>query len=230
MIPIEVPNKISLETELGCFGDLEPDDILQLTEQKTQVVYNQSELIIKQGAFSRYIFFVLEGLVRIFLDHDGKKQINIRVALQGDFTAFGSIFNVKHYQYSATAITKVTVCMVDMEVMQTLFLTKPRFAYRIYGRDVAQHSLMYELVRNLSYRQMRGKLATALLYLGSEEFSREQIFSILSRQEIADFASITEESTVKFLKEFESEQIIRLDGKLIEILLPEKQQELSRIG
>lgn len=43
----------------------------------------------------------------------------------------------------------------------------------------------------------------------------ENIFQFLSRHDIADFASITVESTVKFLKEFENDQLISLKGKNI---------------
>ena len=58
---------------------------------------------------------------------------------------------------------------------------------------------------------MRGKLASALLYLTSEKFKNDNVFQYLTRQDIADFASITVESTVKFLKEFEKEGLTQLD-------------------
>jgi len=41
------------------------------------------------------------------------------------------------------------------------------------------------------------------------------VFRHLTRQDIADFASISVESVIKFLKEFEKEGIIRLDNKLV---------------
>ena len=65
---------------------------------------------------------------------------------------------------------------------------------------------------------MRGKVASALVYLSSDEFKGEDIFQHLTRQDIADFTSVTIESAKKFLKEFEREDIITLDGRHIEII------------
>ena len=62
---------------------------------------------------------------------------------------------------------------------------------------------------------MRGKLASTLLYLSQEEFLKENIFKYLTRQEIADFASISTESAIKFLKEFEKEKIIKLKAETL---------------
>ena len=77
---------------------------------------------------------------------------------------------------------------------------------------------------------MRGKLATSLLYLTSETLTNEQVFTYLTRQDIADFASISVESVIKFLKEFEKEGIILLEGKNISIVEAERLLEISRTG
>jgi CRP/FNR family transcriptional regulator len=77
---------------------------------------------------------------------------------------------------------------------------------------------------------MRGKLATALLYLNSKILQSEEIFSYLTRQDIADFASISVESVIKFLKEFEKEGILALDNKNISVTDPQKLAEISATG
>ena len=77
---------------------------------------------------------------------------------------------------------------------------------------------------------MRGKLATALLYLNSEALQSEKVFSHLTRQDIADFASISVESVIKFLKEFEKEGILELNNKEISIIDLAKLRQISEIG
>ena len=77
---------------------------------------------------------------------------------------------------------------------------------------------------------MQGKLATVLLYLSSNDFIEEKVFQLLSRQDIADFASISTESAIKFLKEFEKEKVLVLHGKDIEIINKEKLEDISRKG
>ena len=77
---------------------------------------------------------------------------------------------------------------------------------------------------------MRGKLASALLYLSSEEFLKEDVFQYLNRQDIADFASITNESAVKFINEFEKEGILKLKGKDLTIIDKNKLEEIAKRG
>ena len=77
---------------------------------------------------------------------------------------------------------------------------------------------------------MRGKLASALLYLSSDDFFGQDVFPHLSRQDIANFASIATESTIKFLKEFERDEIIKLDGKDIQILNRSELEKVERLG
>lgn len=77
---------------------------------------------------------------------------------------------------------------------------------------------------------MRGKLASTLLYLSQDEFIEEEIFQYMSRQDIADFASISTESAIKFLKEFEKEGILSLNGKDIEITDKGKLEDIALRG
>jgi CRP/FNR family transcriptional regulator len=90
-----------------------------------------------------------------------------------------------------------------------------------------QENRLISLVRSLSYNQMRGKLAGALLYLSDSKYTNEGVFEFLSRQDIADFAGISLESTVKFLKEFAKENMIDLDGRHLIISNKEALEDLS---
>ena len=106
----------------------------------------------------------------------------------------------------------------------------PDFALQITSRNYKNESRYLEIIGNISYKQMRGKLASAIQYLSGEDLADENIFPFLTRQDIADFASITIESAIKFLKEFEKEKIIKLDGKNIEIIDPKSLNIISKNG
>jgi CRP/FNR family transcriptional regulator len=80
------------------------------------------------------------------------------------------------------------------------------------------------------FRQMNGHLADTLLYLSSGRFEGEDVISLLSRKEIAEFAGISTESAVKLLKTFEKEGIIRLEEKKVSILNRDLLREISKRG
>ncbi len=210
---LDKDNKYSIENISDCFSHLKGEDLEIINEKKTQVAFFKDETIFKQGAFASNVLFVNKGLVRIYLQTDNNKQVNIRLARKGDFMAFSSIFNRNTYLYSAVALKDSRVCMIDKEALKKLLLKNPDFAMQINSRNCHNEERYINIIQNISHKQMRGKLASALLYLSSDEFKDEDVYEYLSRQNIADFASISVESAVKFIKEFEKEGIIALDGE-----------------
>ncbi len=120
--------------------------------------------------------------------------------------------------------------MIEKESLKDALLRNPEFALLITSKNYRNERHLLEIIKNLSYKQMRGKLASALLYLSQDEFLEENIFEYLSRQDVADFASISTESAIKFLKEFEKEEILKLNGKDILILNQDKLEQMSKNG
>jgi len=212
-----------------CFQYLYPEELEFLNSKKTQVKYLRGETVFKQGAFAPYVLYVLDGLVRVYLS-TGKKQLNLRLAVKGEFMAFSSTFGEEVYNYSAIALKDSTICMIDKTALKELLIKNPEFAMRLTSRNYRNENRYLEIINNISYKQMRGKLASALLYLSSDEFLEENVFHYLTRQEIADFASITMESAIKFIKEFEKEGILSLDGKIIRIVKKDSLLDISKRG
>lgn len=219
-----------IEITSDCFQELGFEDLQIITKNKKQLTFFKDETIFKQGAFAPHVLFVNQGLVRVYVQTDKNKQINIRIAKRGDLMAFSSIFKKNTYLYSAVALKDSSICMIDKEALTKLLLKNPDFAMKINSKNCFNETRYIDIIQNISYKHMRGKLASALLYLSSDEFIDENVYEYLTRQNIADFASISVESAVKFIKEFEKEKIIALDGKKILILDYKKLEAINIVG
>ncbi len=213
-----------------CFQHLFPEEVEFINDKKIQLTYLQGETLFKQGAFAPYVMFVIDGLVKVYLQTGSNKQINIRLAVEGDYLAFSSVFDENIYNYSAVALKASIVCMIDKTALRKLFLSNSEFAMRITSRNCRNEAWLLDMVKNITYKQMRGKLASSLLYLSSENFLKHNVFQFLTRKDVADFASITTESTIKFIKEFEKEGILKLEGKDISVTDRKKLEEIARNG
>ena len=211
-----------------CFHERYQDEFESIQDKKRQLTYLQGENLFKQGAFAPYVMYIIDGLVKIYLQTGYEKQINLRIGKKGDFLAFSSVFGDNIYRYSALALKESTICMIDNKALHQLLIEKPEFAMQITSANIHIEHQLYEIIKSISYKQMRGKLASALNYLASEDFKEEQLFHYLSRQDIADFASISTESAIKFLKEFEKEGIISLNNKDIHIIDRERLDEIEK--
>lgn len=199
-----------------------------ITENKTRISYLKGETIFKQGAFAPYVLFVVRGLIKVYLQTGFEKQINLSLAKTGEFLAFSSIFGENIHTYSAQALKDSLICMIEKESLKKILLNNPDFALEVTSKNYRNERHLLEIIKNISYKQMRGKLASSLLYLSHEDFLKENIFQFLTRQEIADFASISTESAIKFLKEFEKEKLVKLKGKNIEIIDRKKLETISK--
>lgn len=205
-----------------------PEALQELGNRKTRITYLKGETIFKQGAFAPFVLFVVKGLVKVYLQTGYNKQINIGLAKTGDFLAFSSIFGQNIHTYSSQALKDSEVCMIDKESLKQTLLKYPQFALEITSKNYRIESHLLEIIKNLAYKQMRGKLASSIIYLSQEPYLKEEIFEHLSRQDIADFASISAESTIKFLKEFEKDGVIELHGRNIIITDFNKLQVISK--
>jgi len=210
-------NKENSKVKTDCFQLLGFTDLQIINAKKKQVTFFKDETVFKQGSFASHVLIVNQGLVRVYLQTNKNKQINIRLAKKGDLIAFSSIFGKDTYLYSAIALKESDICVIDKQALKELLLKNPDFAMEINSKNCYNENRYIDIIQNISYKHMRGKLASALLYLSSEKFNDENVYEYLTRQNIADFASISVESAVKFIKEFEKENIISLDGKKIRI-------------
>ena len=216
--------------EPDCFQLISREDLEALSENRTQLTYLRGETIFKQGAFAPHILFIQSGLIRVYLQTGRNKVQNLWISKSGDFLAFSSMFGERTYSYSAVAMKDAELLMIDKESLRKLLQTNPEFGFRITSKNFNSEKHLMELIASLSYKQMRGKLATALLYLDSDILRAEEVFNYLTRQDIADFASISVESVIKFLKEFEKDGILSLAGKDIVITDPDSLTEISATG
>ena len=212
------------------YNDYRLEHFTDLNDHKTRVEYLKGENIFKQGAFAPYVIYVVQGLVKVYLQTGFDKQINISIAKPGDFLAFSSIFGETVHTYSTQALTNAEICMIEKEQLKQILLNNPEFALQVTSKNYSNEKHLLEIIKNISYKQMRGKLASALIYLSQKDFLKEDIFSYLTRQDLADFASISTESAIKFLKEFEKEGMIALEGKDIAIRDLNKLVTISKNG
>jgi len=204
--------------EPDCFRLISREDLDSLSEKRSQVNYLKGETLFKQGALAPHVLFIQSGLVKVYLQTGPRKVQNLWIARSGDFLAFSAMFDKKVYPYSASALKDVELLMIDKDSLSSLLRSNAEFAFRITNKNFTSENQLLDIISSLSYKQMRGKLATTLLYLDSESLRKDEVMGCLTRQDIADFAGISVESVIKFLKEFEKDGLIRLDGKRIHIL------------
>jgi CRP/FNR family transcriptional regulator len=140
------------------------------------------------------------------------------------------VFSENTFNYSSIAITDCRVFLVEKEAIAKVTRQNGSFGFNIIKRYCEQNTNLLNTLRNLMYKQMNGRIADTLIYIDGLKNEKADIFQLLSRKDLADFAGISTESTVKLLKAFEKDGLIRLHEKDIKILKHDALLEISRRG
>lgn len=230
--------KTILETDMGficdiqapCFQMLIPDEIEMVRASKTQVLFRKGDMLSKQGAFASYVLFVINGISKQYLEGESNRNYNLRIILPGDFIGLSAVFTKNTFSYSSVAITDCQAYLIEKEAIEKVIKQNGTFGYMIIKRYCEQNADLFNVIQKLNYKQMNGRLADALLYLDKLKSENPEIFQLLSRKDLAEFAGISTESTVKILKSFEKDQIIHLREKDIELTNTKALAEISKRG
>ena len=218
------------DIQAPCFQLLSPEEADLVRASKTQVFFRKGDSLTKQGAFASYVLFVIKGLAKQYLEGDGSKNFNLRIIQPGEFVGLSAVFTKNTFNYSSVALTDCQVYLVEKDAIASVIKVNGMFGFNIIKRYCEQNSNLFEVLRKVMYKQMNGRMADTLLYLDLFKHENPEIFQLLSRKELADFAGISTESAVKLLKSFEKDGLIILDEKNIRIVNRESLIELSKRG
>ncbi len=214
----------------ACFNTLLKKELEFINENKIQIQFFPSENLCKQGAFATYVMFITSGMVKLYIEGGGQKRLTVKLLRQGDYIGLSSLWGSKLHQYSAQALKPTEVCMIEQEDIKRLLERNIGFSNELLKAVSADETNLFAKLRTVSLKQTHGKMAATLLYLGQESFADDSPFQYLNRKDIADFAGISLEGSIKILKEFEDEGIIKINKKAIEITDKERLIQIERYG
>jgi CRP/FNR family transcriptional regulator len=227
---LETDGDYICEIDAPCFQMLTLEEAGVVQASRTQVLFRKGDHLTKQGAFASYILFIIKGLAIQYLEGDGVRNFNLRIIQPGEFIGLSAIFTKNTFNYSSVALSDCQVYLVEKDAVAKVVMENGMFAYNMTRRYFEQNSNLYDSLRTLMYKQMNGRLAESLLYLAGLKPEFPDIFQLLSRRDLADFAGISTESAVKLLKGFEKDGLIELQDKDIRLMKLDTLQEISRRG
>lgn len=190
--------------------------------------YERGEVIAKQGTIAPHVMFLKSGLVKIYLEHHNRKQ-PLCIEKTG-FIGLESMYNDKFFQYSVSAMTDVSVYLIELESFKKAILENALLAVSVIENINIRSMHLYERIITLTQKQAPGRVADILLCLADRIFE-SNVFSLpCARKEFAEMATLSVESLSRILKDFKDESIADIDGKEVKILDLEKLTMISNVS
>jgi CRP-like cAMP-binding protein len=227
---LETDQDFICDIQAPCFQILLPKEAELVRSSKTQVLFRREDNLTKQGAFASYVLFIISGWAKQYIEGDHSRNFNLRIIRPGEFIGLSAVFNKNIFSYSSIALTDCQAILIEKEAIAQLIKENGEFGFSIIKRYCELNGELTTTLQKVMYKQMNGRMAETLLYIDSFKAENPEIFQLLSRKDLADFAGISTESAIKLLKNFEKDSIIGLNEKDIRLINQNALVEISKKG
>jgi CRP/FNR family transcriptional regulator len=209
--------------------NIDNDDSDIYLKNITKVRYKRKETIVKQSSHSSHLIYLKSGLVKIFTERRNDKNIILKLVTPKNFLDLSQLGS-ENYNFSAVALKDSEVCLIPKDVFYKMLSQNNAFSKVVLDVDAKFLSFLIDKLSSLGTKQMHGRLADVILYLCSEEFNELEVFSSITRRDIAEMSGMSSESAIRLLTEFKNDGLIKVEGKKIEINNIELMNRLSEVG
>lgn len=173
---------------------------------------DRGEMLFFEGEPADVLYFVVEGVVKVFkTSADGKEQI-FSIIRPGDSFNDVPVFSGGINLASAGAMSAVTLNGIKKKEIEAIIKEYPQVALNIINVLSRRVEEMMTLVEDFSFRRVSGRVAKILLeYTGKESNEKPR----LTQQEIAAMIGTAREMVGRSLKGLEGEGAIRIERNRI---------------
>ncbi|WP_405610789.1 Crp/Fnr family transcriptional regulator [Polaribacter sp. Asnod1-A03] len=187
-------------------------------ERKKTLKCKKGQQFIIEGAAVNGLFFILEGVVKVFRTGiNGREQI-VRFAKEGEIIGHRGFGTEEYYSIGAIALKDTILCYISKDVMQEALLENPKFGYDMMLFYANELNKSESKVKSISQMTVRERVIDTLLYIHRKFGELRGFLNLpLSRKEYADYAGTTEEQVIRIFSLLKKEGLILSQGKKIGI-------------
>lgn len=222
--------------------DNDPNHIFaKLTSQQRKVLeescikkaLKKGELIFSEGNDPQGLIYLTRGSAKVYKVGAGEREQIVRLVKPLSFVGYKALFAEKAHTTSASSIEESEIIIYDKEALNQIIDSNPQFAKEIIKALANELGFNYNRIINLTQKHIRGRLAETLLLI-QEMYGFEKdgktIKVHFTRENMAHFSNMTTSNAIRTLKKFDSEGLIRVEGKNIIILKIPELERISNLG
>ncbi len=194
------------------FSGLNDGDLSAVQKHVFEKRAERGEILFFEGDAADVLYFVVEGVVKVFkTSADGKEQI-FSIIRPGDSFNDVPVFSGGINLASAGAMSAVTLNGIKKKELDWIIKEYPMVALNIINVLSRRVEELMTLVEDFSFRRVSGRVAKILLeYTGRESGEKPR----LTQQEIAAMIGTAREMVGRSLKSLEGEGAIRIERNRI---------------
>lgn len=196
------------------------ESLKKLSEEQDVRLYKKKDLVYKEGAYPKGIYFISKGKLKVFQTNEAGKELITNLYSSGDFFGYLPLLQDETYTNSAAALEEAEIYMLPKDDFFSLLYKNAEVSRRFI--ELLSNNLKEQekqLVK-LAYNSVRKRVAEALVKL-SDKYKKEgeqQFRMNVSREDLANLVGTATETVIRTLSDFKEDKYIELSGGTITIL------------
>jgi len=230
-IETKEPTKCSIfEFERSWYELLNDQEKSLIDENSVSISFKKGETVCKLGAFASHIYFLEEGLVKVYLEERSNNLI-LMLATKNSLLGLAAVYDASNkLPFSIATYTNSRIRMIDIQVFRQILKHNAVFSYRIINLLNESTAQLYGRFFSLTKKQLHGRLADILLCLSTRIFKSDTFELPLSRADLGDLTGMSTESVIRMMKDFKDDGLIGMDCKKIKLLDINRLERISEFG
>jgi CRP-like cAMP-binding protein len=197
---------------------LPEDQLNDLAKIAISQHYPKGQVIFEDGDEGKGFFVVKSGRIKVYkISADGKEQI-LHFFGSGEHFAEVPAFDGKCFPASAAAIETSEVLFFPRTSFLALLQQHPSLAINILAIFARHLRRFAQIIEDLSFKEVPGRLAAYLLYLSNRNNAGDEVELDMTKTQLAAFLATIPETLSRVFAKLSQDGLIAIDGSKIKLL------------
>lgn len=214
------------------FCNVDLPELEKLSAEKSANVYKKGQTIFYEDRQPHGVYCIYSGKVKIHkYGENGQEQI-VRFARPGNLIGYRALLHGDVYSASATALETTEICYFPKQAFIELLRMNSDFSLLTIRQLASDLRVAEHMLTSMAHKYVDERMAEALILLKEcygFETGSTRINATLSRKELANLTGTTTETAIRIISDFRDKNLVRLEGKRIELTDLERLYKLAGI-
>jgi CRP-like cAMP-binding protein len=216
----------------GLFQGVDPEAAETLAKELEYFEVRKGDVVFTEGEPGDSLYIVISGKIKVGRRAADGRQNLIAVMGPSDMVGELSLFDPGPRTATATAITDSRVARLRKSALRPWLTNRPEIAEQLLRVLARRLRRTNDALADLIFTDVPGRVAKSLLQMASRFGTRDggvlRVTHDLTQEELAQLVGASRETVNKALADFASRGWLRLDGKSVIILDPERLARRAR--
>ncbi len=193
----------------------------ELDKIRSTKMYPKGEILYEEGSNPKAVYRLKSGKVKIEqLSLDGKIRI-VYVYTQGEFFGFRPLLSNEKHPVSAIFLEDSEVEIYEGKEFIEISKKAPNLSFNLVEILSFEFNVWINLISSLSHKSAKENIALILLILNEKYRNVNGKSEItMTKSDIAKYSETSEETVVRVIGFFEEQEILKNQGRTLEIMNP----------